>query len=284
MQDVETLENSNILFSLVAAFDSGIGGLSIVRAIRKLIPSQNILYLADQAHVPYGEKELDEVLTFAVGIAEFLIMRGAALIVVACNTASSAALHHLRKIFPDIPIVGMEPAVKPATAITKSGVVGVLATPATFQGELYNSLVERFGKSVTILQEPCQGLVQEIELGNLQNKRIRQILTHAIKPMIAKGADVFVLGCTHYPFVMPLIREIAGEEATIINPAPAVAKRVKFLLQKNKLLAKRKANGILTAVTTGNPDKLQTAIFDLLHIRTTVEGIKWQASKLVHAK
>jgi glutamate racemase len=284
MQDVETTEKSNIHFPLVAAFDSGIGGLSIVRAIRKLIPSQNILYLADQVHVPYGEKGLDEIRTFVVGIVEFLIMRGAALIVVACNTASSAALHHLRKTFPDIPIVGMEPAVKPASAITKSAVVGVLATPATFQGERYHSLVARFGKGVTILQEPCQGLVREIELGNFQSERIRQILTQAIKPMTAKGADALVLGCTHYPFVMPLIREIAGEEVTIIDPAPAVAKRVQFLLQKDNLLIKRKANGILTAVTTGNPDKLQTAIFDLLHIRTAVEGLEWQASKLIHAK
>jgi glutamate racemase len=150
----------------IGIFDSGVGGLSIFNAIRRELPFQPIIYLADQAHVPYGPRELSQVRAFAEGITHFLLEQGAGLIVVACNAASAAALHHLRSVFAPLRFVGMEPAVKPAAENTHSGVVGVLATPATFQGALYASVVERFANGVTVLQDTCPGLVQQIEAGS----------------------------------------------------------------------------------------------------------------------
>ena len=155
---------------------------------------------------------MEQIRIYSRGITRFLLNEGAKLIVVACNTASAAALQTLRQEFPEVPFVGMEPAVKPATKKTHSGVVGVLATPATFQGELFASVVERFGKNVKILQSTCPGLVNEIEAGRLNGKKTGRILEEAIQPMLAEGADTLVLGCTHYPFVLPLIREIAGRD------------------------------------------------------------------------
>ncbi|PJH74707.1 MAG: glutamate racemase, partial [Anaerolineae bacterium CG_4_9_14_0_8_um_filter_58_9] len=162
--------------SPLGIFDSGVGGLSVLRAIRQELPHENVLYFADQGHVPYGPRPLEEVRAFSEEITRFLLSLGAKLIVVACNTASAAALHHLRQTFPDIPFVGMEPAVKPAAEHTQTGVVGVLATPATFQGALYASVVERFANGVTLLQDTCPGLVAQIEAGNLDTPATRAIL------------------------------------------------------------------------------------------------------------
>jgi glutamate racemase len=139
----------------IGVFDSGVGGLSVLKAIGQILPGEDLIFLADQAHVPYGSRSLGEVRAFAEEITRFLMSQGAKLIVVACNTASAAALHHLRQIFPQTPFVGMEPAVKPAAELTRSGVVGVLATPATFQGALYASVIERFANDVTVLQGTC---------------------------------------------------------------------------------------------------------------------------------
>jgi glutamate racemase len=207
----------------IGIFDSGVGGLSVLKAIRERIPQHPIIYFGDQIHVPYGPRKLEEVYSLSKVITQFLINQGAKLIVVACNTASAAALYPLREEFPDTPFVGMEPAVKPAAEKTHTGIVGVLATPATFQGKLYNSVVERFAKSVTIYQNTCPGLVQEIEKGNFQGEKTRKILENALLPMLDLGIDTVVLGCTHYPLVIPLIQEIVGSEVTVIDPSPAIA-------------------------------------------------------------
>ncbi len=214
----------------IGVFDSGVGGLSVLRAILEILPDENLLYLADQAHVPYGSRPLEEVRTFSEGITRFLLEHGADVVVVACNTASAAALHHLRQTFPAVPFVGMEPAVKPAAEQTQTGVVGVLATPATFQGELYASVVERFGGNVRLLQDTCPGLVAEIERGNLHGRETKEILKKAIEPMLASQIDTIVLGCTHYPFIIPLIEDLAGESVRVIDPAPAVARQTARLL------------------------------------------------------
>ena len=158
--------------------------------------------------------------------------QGAKLIVVACNTASAAALHHLRQTFPKIPFVGMEPAVKPAAETTETGVVGVLATPATFQGELYASVVERFASGVMLLQNTCAGLVEQIEAGQMDSQETAVILEGALKPMLAAKIDTVVLGCTHYPFVIPQIKQIVGAGVRVIDPAPAVARQVGRLLEQ----------------------------------------------------
>ena len=220
----------NPAFPPIGVFDSGVGGLSVLSAIRKLLPSQPVIFLADQAHVPYGVRSLEEVRQFSHSITRFLLSKGARLIVVACNTASVAALKSLREEFPDVPFVGMEPAVKPAAEQTHSKVVGVLATYATFQGEMYNSVVERFAQGVTILQDHCPGLVAQIENGNFTGAETEKILRNALEPMIEKGVDTVVMGCTHYPFVIPLIQQITGPAVKVIDPAPAIARQVQRML------------------------------------------------------
>ncbi len=203
----------------------------MLRAIRQQMPCQPILYLADQAHVPYGAHSGEEVRAYSEEITRFFLSQGAGLVVVACNSASAAALHYLRSTFPAVPFVGMEPAVKPAAATTHSGVVGVLATPVTFQGALYASVVERFAKGVRVLEDDCPGLVCEIEAGRLHSETTRAILERALQPMLAQGVDTIVMGCTHYPFVIPLIQEIVGPEVQVIDPAPAIARQAERLLQ-----------------------------------------------------
>ncbi len=259
----------------IGIFDSGVGGLSVWRAIHGLIPAQPVIYLADQAHVPYGPRPLAEVRAFAEGITRFLIGQGARLVVVACNAASAAALKHLRSTFPEIPFVGMEPAVKPAAEQTHSGVVGVLATSATFQGELYASVLERFAAKVQVLQSPCAGLVGEIEGGRLHGARAREILAGALQPMLAAGVDTIVLGCTHYPFVIPLIQEIAGPRVRVIDPAPAIARQVQRLLQERSLLAPGEVHAPVRFITSGQPGGLALALQTLLGIHAPVEGALW---------
>ncbi len=237
--------------SSIGVFDSGIGGLSILRELRRQLPAEDYVYIADQAHVPYGSRTLEEVRTFSEAITRYLLEGGTKLVVVACNTASAAALHYLRRVFPNTPFVGMEPAVKPAAETTRSGVVGVLATPATFQGALYASVVERFANGVTLLQDTCPGLVAEIEAGRLDGPEARRILRGALTPMLSARIDTVVLGCTHYPFVAGLIEEIAGSGVRVIDPAPAVARQAGRLLEETNLLNPRLSAGSVWIATTG---------------------------------
>jgi len=263
---------------MIGVFDSGVGGLSVLRAIRTLIPAQPVIYLADQAHVPYGPRPLDEVREFSRVISQFLIQQGAQVIVVACNTASAAALYHLRQTFPETPFVGMEPAVKPAAESTQSGVVGVLATPATFQGALYASVVERFAHGVTLLQDTCSGLVQQIEAGNLNGEDTRRILENALLPMLARGMDTVVMGCTHYPFVIPLIQQIVGEKVRVIDPAPAVARQTRRVLEAHGWLVEGDAPAPVRFLTTGDGEAFRRMIARLLgdvFPNPLVEVIQW---------
>lgn len=210
----------------IGVFDSGVGGLSVWREIARQLPRESTLYLADQAHVPYGSRELAQVRAFSTAIVRFLLEQGAKIVVVACNTASAAALHHLRGVFPDIPIVGMEPAVKPAAERTRNGVVGVIATPATFQGELFASLVERYAEDVQVLTQVCPGLVEAVETGALDTPQTEALLRQCLTPLVEAGADQLVLGCTHYPFLLPVIERVVGTGRAVIDPAPAVARQV----------------------------------------------------------
>jgi glutamate racemase len=260
-----------------------------LRSVRQQLPDEPVLYLADQAHVPYGSRSLEEVRNFSENITHYLLRQTAKLVVVACNTASAAALKHLRQTFPEIPFVGMEPAVKPAAEQTRSGKVGVLATPATFQGELYASVVERFAQGVTLLQATCPGLVARIEAGEFNSPMTRGILEVALRPMLAQGIDTIVLGCTHYPYVIPLIEEIAGPGVRVIDPAPAVARQVARLLdelglrdtdsswQRSRLI---QSNPSLRIITSGNPIALQSALPHLLGESALVEGLVWKNDDL----
>ena len=239
-----------------------------------------MLYFADQAHVPYGPRPLAEVRSFAHIITRFLLDQGARLIVVACNTASAAALHDLRRAFSSIPFVGMEPAVKPAAEGTQSGVVGILATPATFQSALYASVVERFANGVRVLQDPCPGLVRQIEDGDLTSPVTRAILEHALQPMLAAGIDTVVMGCTHYPFVIPLIQEIAGPQVRVIDPAPAVARQVGRLLAAQGSLNAGNDLGSIRFFTSGIPHELERMLPVFMGERGRVEPVAWHASQI----
>lgn len=260
----------------IGIFDSGVGGLSVLRALRQQLPRERLFYVADQAHVPYGPRTLHQVRAFSEGISRFLIERQAKIIVVACNSASAAALAHLRAGFPGFSFVGMEPAVKPAAERTQSGVVGVLATPATFQGALFASVVERFATGVTLLQHTCPGLVECIEAGDLAGSRPRLILENALKPMLAQGIDTVVLACTHFPFVIPLIQEIVGEKVRVIDPAPAVARQTARLLEGAGLLHEGKRGDEDEFFTSGDPERLEAMLGRLLGSTGRARALIWR--------
>jgi len=264
----------------IGIYDSGVGGLTIWRAVRAILPQEDLVYIADQAKVPYGDRSLEEVRGLAEGVTRFLMDQGAKLIVIACNTASAAALKYLRDLFPDYPFVGMEPAVKPAAEQTLSGKVGVLATPSTFQGELYASVVERFAHVVQLYQATCPGLVQQIEKGCLTTPKTRQILDKALEPMLKDGVDTLVMGCTHFPFVISLIREIAGEYVSVIDPAPAVARQVKRVLEARGLLSGRKSAGQKVFWTSGDAAKMAVLLPKLIAVAGEVGQLRWEEGML----
>ena len=264
----------------IGIFDSGAGGLSVLRTIRAELLNEEIVYFGDQAHVPYGPRPLDEVCAFSEEITRFLLAQRAKLIVVACNSASAAALPHLRKTFPNVPFVGMEPAVKPAVEQTRSGVVGVLATPATFQGALYASVLERFAQGVTVLQDTCPGLVAQIEQGALDAPETESILRGALEPMLSRGIDTVVLGCTHYPFVIPLIQYIVGENVRVIDPAPAVARQVARLLDAGKLRRQAEKSAPPAYYSSGAAESFEALLSILIGERGDVTELCWNAGKL----
>lgn len=251
--------------------------------ITRQLPHEDVLYIADQAHVPYGLRSLEEVRNYSVAITEYLLSKRAKIIVLACNTASAAALKYLRQSYPHVPFVGMEPAVKPAVEMTKSGAIGVLATPATFQGALYHSLVERFGQGVTIYQHTCPGLVQQIEQGDLDSSVTRRILEDALSPMLSAKVDTVVLGCTHYPFVIPLIQSIVGERVTVIDPAPAVARQTFRLLEQRQLLNSSPTSGQLRFATSGDPGHLRNFLKRVNLPSNSVFCLSWSGKRLTDA-
>jgi glutamate racemase len=246
---------------MIGVFDSGVGGLSVLREIRRLLPAADLVYLADQARAPYGERSLQEVRDFAEAIAGYLISRGAAPVVVACNTASAAAIRPLRERWEDVPFVGMEPAVKPAATITATGKVGVLATQATFQGELFADLVARYGNGVEVLTAACPGLAALIEEVPPNDPGAADCLAGHALPLVAQGADVLVLGCTHYAFLQEALAERVGPEVAIVNPAEAVARRVTAVAEEVGTTA---GAGTTTYLTTGDPARFAAQVELLL--------------------
>ena len=219
----------------IGLFDSGMGGLSVWRQVVRQLPAESTLYFADRAHVPYGSRHSREIRFYSEAICAALVEAGCKAIVVACNTASAVALHHLRDRFPGQLILGLEPAVKPAVALTRSGVVGVMATPATFQGQLYRATVGRHASRVQVVEQVCPGLADLVEAGVPEGEETDALLMGFLEPMLAAGADTIVLGCTHYPFVIEAIRRLAGPDVTVIDPAPAVARHLASLLQHHGL-------------------------------------------------
>lgn len=241
---------------MIGLFDSGLGGLSVLRAVRQRLPGQDLLYLADSAYCPYGPRPAAEVRARSLACGRWLVDQGARLVVVACNTATSAAIELLRAELP-VPVVGMEPGVKPAAALTRSGQVGVLATHNTLAGERFSRLVERFAEGVTVTTVACPGLVEQVEAGDLESPQTRAMVAHYLAPLRERGADTIVLGCTHFPWLSPLIEELAGPGVTVIDTGPAVAQQVARLVAALQLPAEA---GGLRCFTTGDPADVGPAI------------------------
>jgi glutamate racemase len=236
----------------IGVFDSGVGGLSVLREIRRQLPAENLIYVADSGNAPYGDKSQEFIEKRSLAITRFLLDQGAKAIVVACNTATGAAVASLRSRFT-LPIVAMEPAIKPAAAQTRTGVVGVLATRRTLASHNFVKLFERYGTEAEILPQACPGLVEQVEAGDLAGVKTRDLLESYLLPLLAKGADTLVLGCTHYPFLRALIREIAGPNIAVIDSSEAVARQLRHRLDVHRLLADTGREGQERFWSSGDP-------------------------------
>ncbi|MDO9423629.1 MAG: glutamate racemase [Methylobacter sp.] len=246
----------------IGVFDSGVGGLSVLQEIRRALPGEHLLYVADSAHAPYGDKSQQFIEARSIAISEFLARRQVKAIVVACNTATGAAVTTLRSRFA-VPIIAMEPAVKPATANTQSGVIGVLATRRTLASDNFVRLFARYGNDVEILGQACPGLVEQVEAGDLSGDKTRLLLERYVLPLLEQKADTIVLGCTHYPFLTPLIQEIAGAGVVVIDSAAAVARQLQRRLEVANLLADAARVGTEYFWTSGALDKAQPLVAQL---------------------
>lgn len=240
----------------VGVFDSGVGGLSVLTEITRLLPNESLLYVADCGHIPYGEKSPAFIRERCHRVAEFFQEQGVKAVVLACNTATVAAAADLRERYPQWPLVGMEPAVKPAAAATRSGVVGVLATTGTLQSAKFAALLDRFATDVQVVTQPCPGLVELIESGDLDSPVLRQMLHGYVQPLLAAGCDTIILGCTHYPFLKPLLSEMVPASVAIIDTGAAVARQLQRLLAERGLLASGPARPT-QFWTSGDPQHLR---------------------------
>lgn len=230
-----------------------------MKEVRQLLPGEDIIYYADSAYCPYGGKSHGVICGRAFNICDFLISRGVKLIVIACNTACIAALDAVRDRVR-IPVVGVEPAVKPAAEATKSGKIGVLATGVTLAGERFHALVERFGKTVEVYTQPCPGLVELVESGKLESPETEALLARYLEPLLVRGVDTIVLGCTHYPFLRPLVQKMVRSGVSVIDSGAAVARQVVRLLQSGKLAAVNGAAGRDYFFTSGEPEEVQRVV------------------------
>jgi len=247
----------------IGVFDSGIGGLSVVRELRCELPHESIVYYADTGHCPYGGKSAEELTARAQWITEFLLDHGAKLVVAACNTATIAAIESLRATWP-IPFVGMEPAVKPAVAQTRSGTVAVLATGASLSGDKFLHLLARHAGNVRVLTRPCPGWVEQVEAGELEGPRTEALVAAVLDPLLAEGVDTLVLGCTHFPFLRPLIQRHVGPTVSLIDTGAAVARQTRRLLARDGLLNPGAESGGFEWFTSGDTAQVAPLVQRLL--------------------
>lgn len=253
-------------------FDSGIGGISVLRDIRELLPTGNLLYVADTAHVPYGSHSPAFIQRRAIAISNWLIANEARAIVVACNTATAAAVPMLRESLT-VPVVGMEPAVKPAAAATQSGVVGVLATTGTLASARFAGLLSRFGDGIRVLTEPCPDLVESVERGRLNHAETAHQVREHLRPLLAGGADTVILGCTHFPLLKQLIEKEAGPDIRIIDTGRAVATQLERRLAENHLDLAGESPGSTQFFTTGDSGSMK-------HILARIYPGDWPVARL----
>ena len=257
------------LASPVGVFDSGVGGLSVLTAIRAQLPNESLLYVADSANAPYGDRDSAFILGRAFELTEYLCKANAKVIVVACNTATVVAVEALRSAF-DIPIVAMEPAIKPAVARTRTGVIAVLATSRTLESESVARLCRLHGGNVRVLLQPCPGLVEQVERGELDSEKTMHLLRSYVLPVCAAGADTLVLGCTHYPFLAPQIRAIAGSSVMILDSAQAIANEVERRISSAQV-ATPPLGPKEIFFTTGEPGPAQALFSKLWGTRVEVQ-------------
>ena len=233
---IQPLSSQSISQQAIGVMDSGVGGISVLKHIHALLPHEGLVYIADSKHAPYGNKTADEITARCFEIADFLITKDVKALVVACNTATAAAIDAMRKRYT-LPIIGMEPAVKPAAEASKNGVIGVLATVGTLKSAQFAALLESYGRNVKVVTQACVGLVECIERGELDMPETKSLIRQYCLPLLDEGADTIVLGCTHYPFVKDAIREVVGESVTLIDTGAAVANQLKRQLEEKGLLS-----------------------------------------------
>ncbi|MCL4252899.1 MAG: glutamate racemase [Anaerolineae bacterium] len=246
----------------IGVFDSGVGGLSVLREIHRLYPYIPTIYVADQKNVPYGPKSHDQILGFVRPIVDFFIQQGSEVIVLACHAASAAALYSLRQLYPAIPFVGIEPAVKPAVLATKTGVIGVLTTQATADGFLYRKVLNQYAQEAHVITQIAPRLVTLVESGEFSTETGRDIMREYIQPLIEQGADQLVLACTHFPFLADEIMRLVGDNVTLVDPGLPVAKQVGRVLPTNFTPATTPH----TYFTTGDITLFQQALHHLIQV------------------
>ena len=256
---------------MIGIFDSGVGGLSVFREIKKTLPDESCIYFSDNVNCPYGEKPKEFIIKRAKEITDFLLSEGAEIIVVACNTATAIAVKTLREDYPHIRFIGMEPAIKPAAKMTVTGVVGVLATAGTLKSEKYLNHKQKYVNLVRFAEHVGEGFVQLVESGTVTGPKAEEVVTRSLKPLLDAGADIIVLGCTHYPFLLDTIRKVASglypeRQIEIIDPAPAIARHLKEVMQEEGLLPResdapdassQSAPGTTVLHSSGDPATLE---------------------------
>jgi glutamate racemase len=255
----------------IGIFDSGVGGLSIWHEIVNLLPNENTIYFADSKNAPYGQKAQEKIIEFSIKNTELLLERGCKLIVVACNTATTNAIKYLRTNY-DVPFIGIEPAIKPAALQTKNNIVGILATQGTLSSELFNNTSQKFSEGITIIEQIGEGLVPLIEDGKRDSVEMKNLLQLYLNPMIEKNIDYLVLGCSHYPFLIPQIRNIVGKNVTIIDSGEAVARQTKAVLGKNDLLNNSNLKATHELFSNSNITTLKNIVADF-KINCTIDHL-----------
>lgn len=238
----------------IGVFDSGSGGLSVMKEILRILPGERYIYYADNANCPYGEKSAEFIRGRSMAISEELLHLGAQAIVVACNTATGAAIKELREKWPEIPFIGMEPAVKPAVKESRTGTIGILATKSTLGAEKYRLTRDRFALGVKVYEHPGDGFVELVENGQLDGPQVEDTVRHSLFPLLDSGADTIVLGCTHYPFLLPVLQRLAGENVKFIDPAPAVARRLSQVLKEKGIALENRPRADIQIKSSGPDD------------------------------
>lgn len=254
----------------IGIFDSGVGGTSIFKEIHALLPNENTIYLADSFNAPYGTKTQDEVIALSIKNIELLISGNCKLVVVACNTATTNAIKVLRKNY-SLPIIGIEPAIKPAALQTQTKAIGILATKGTLLSELFHKTTDLYSNGITVIEQVGEGIVTLIENGQMESDEMKSLLKKYVQPMIDANIDYLVLGCTHYPYLMPMLLDLLPKHVKIIDSGEAVAKHTKVILQKHDLLNTQKTKAKNLFYTNGNPEVLET----ILNHQFKVEYLKF---------